>query len=376
MSPYLITHGWEPTSSSQILYEGWTREGLGKLDVYQWVTENSERVTTLRDKVVLKQVVNSEQREQLLDKNSSVRKLAVGDQVLVRTPGLDGKLVDAWEGPYFIVQILKPVTYLLDTGRKKKRVAHMNTIKKFELREVEREKKVTTVLENNDLEGNQELEDTNEKIGLELLPLTAEQEGDRDAWLNEFSDFMTGLPGSAKGMKFGIDTGDHVPIQQRLYSNPAVLKPGVEEEITRLLDKGFIVPSESLWALPIVSVRKPNGKISLCVDFKRINAITRPAPFFMPRVEEIVEDIGQSKFLSTMDLAKGYYQVLMEPKDQEKTAFVFQFTRMTFGVRNALAMFQKLMDKVLKEVKGYARACMDDIFMFSCSWDGMFMVIV
>ena len=126
MSPYLITHGWEPTSPSQILYEGWTREGLGELDVYQWVTENSERVTTLRDKVVLKQVVNSEQRKQLLDKNSSVRKLALGDQVLMRTPGLDGKLVDACEGPYPIVQILTPVMYLLDTNRKKKRVAHQH----------------------------------------------------------------------------------------------------------------------------------------------------------------------------------------------------------------------------------------------------------
>ena len=361
----------QPQSDS---VRGVDQGSLGELDVYQWVTENSERVTTLRDKVVLKQVVNSEQRKQLLDKSSSVRKLAVSDQVLMRTPELDGKLVDAWEGPYPIVQILTPVTYLLDTGRKKKRVAHINIIKKFEQREVEPVKKVTMVLENNDLEGNQELEDTNEKEGLELLPLTAKQEGDRDAWLNEFSDIMTGLPGTAKGMKFGIDTGDHVPIQQRPYSTPAVLKPGVEEEITWLLDKGFIVPSESLWASPIVTVRKPNGKIRLCVDFKRTNAITRPAPFFMPRVEEIVEDVGQSKFISTMDLAKGYYQVLMEPKDQEKTAFVchaghFQFTRMPFGVRNAPAMFQKLMDKVLKEVKGYARAYMDDIVVFSSSWE-------
>ena len=374
MFPYLITHGWEPTSPSQILYEGWTREGLGELDVYQWVTENSERVTTLRDKVVLKQVVNSEQRKQLLDKNSSVRKLALGDQVLMRTPGLDGKLVDACEGPYPIVQILTPVMYLLDTNRKKKRVAHINTIKKFEQKEVEQVKKMTMVLENNDLEGNQELEDTNENVGLELLPLTTKQEGDRDAWLNEFSDIMTELPGTAKGMKFGIDTGDHVPIQQRPYSTLAVLKPGVEEEITWLLDKGFIVPSESLWASPIVTVRKPNGKIRLCVDFKRINAITKPALFFMPRVEEIVEDVVQSKFISTMDLAKSYYQVLMEPKDQEMTAFVchaghFQFTRMPFGVRNAPSMFQKLMDKVLKAVKGYAQAYIDDIVVFSSSWE-------
>jgi len=139
------------------------------------VRENSKRVTALRDKVVFRQVVNLEERNKLLDKSSSVRKLLVGDQVFLRTPGLDGKLVDAWEGPYPLVQVLTPVTYLLNTGCRKKRVAQINTIKKFEKREIAKVKKVSMILEENDLKGTQDLEVTNEKIGLEMLPLTKKQ---------------------------------------------------------------------------------------------------------------------------------------------------------------------------------------------------------
>jgi len=94
----------------------------------------------------------------------------------------------------------------------------------------------------------------------------------------------------------------------------------------------------------------------------------------MPRVEEIVEAVGKARFISTMNLAKGYYQILIEPKDQEKTVFVchagyYQFTRMHFGVWNAPSLFQKLMDKILKDVQGYSRAYMDDIVVFSSSWE-------
>jgi len=217
------------------------------------------------------------------------------------------------------------------------------------------------ILEENDLEGTQDLEVTNEKVGLKMLPLTMKQIGDRDEWLSEFSNIMTGMPGTVKGMEFRNDTGDHGPIQQRPYSTPATLKPEVEEKIGWLLDKEVIVPSDRLWASPIMTVRKSNGKIRICIDFKKIN-------------EEIVEAVGQARYISTMDLAKGYYQVLMEPGDQEKTAFMchlghYQFTYMPFGIQNAPATFQKLMDKVLKRVQNCSRAYMDDIVVFSSTWE-------
>jgi len=94
----------------------------------------------------------------------------------------------------------------------------------------------------------------------------------------------------------------------------------------------------------------------------------------MPRVEEVLEGVGKARYISKMDLAKGYYQLSVRPADQPKTAFVchkgkFQFTRMPFGVRNAPAVFQQLMNQILREEEQFASPYMDDIVVFSNSWE-------
>ena len=175
-------------------------------------------------------------------------------------------------------------------------------------------------------------------------------------------------------MTFDIDTGGAEPIHHRPYSTPVALKEKVDEEISWLLGKGYIVPSSSPWASPMVTVRKADGSARLCVDFRRINSLTRQTPFFMPRVEEVIEGIGKAKYISKLDLAKGFYQVPLTDEAQPKTAFTchrgaFQFTRMPFGVKNAPACFQNLMQKVLAGVEAFATAYMDDVVIFSSSWE-------
>ena len=140
------------------------------------------------------------------------------------------------------------------------------------------------------------------------------------------------------------------------------------------MGKGYIRRSTSEWASPIITVRKPKGRVRLCVDFKRINAVTRPILFYMPRIQEVLEAVGASKVVSKLDLSKGYYQVPTKETDIPKTAFVchqgkFEFVRMPFGVRNAPAVFQMLMDGVLEGRQAYARAYMNDIVIFSDEWD-------
>jgi len=124
----------------------------------------------------------------------------------------------------------------------------------------------------------------------------------------------------------------------------------------------------------MVCVRKPDGSARLCVDFKRLNENTKALPFYMPRVEEVLEGVGKARFISKMDLAKGYYQLKVRPADQPKTAFIchkgkFQFTRMPFGVKNAPAVFQELMNNVLREETEFASPYMDDVVIFSGTWE-------
>ena len=120
----------------------------------------------------------------------------------------------------------------------------------------------------------------------------------------------------------------------------------------------------------MVTVRKPDGSARICVDFKRINAITTPLPFYMPWVEEVFEQVGRSRVISKLDLSKGYYQVPMVVADIPKTCFVYhrgeyEFLRMPFGVKNVPAVFQALMTKFLSECKSFCSPYMDDVIIYS-----------
>ena len=185
---------------------------------------------------------------------------------------------------------------------------------------------------------------------------------------------MTKEPGLTTLVEFGIDTGDSRPIAQRPYNTPLSLRDSVDRELDWLISQGYIRESSSQWASPMVTVKKPDGSARICVDLKRINSVTTPLPFYMPRVEEVLEDVGRSKVISKLDLSKGYYQVPMIVADIPKTCFVchrgkFEFVRMPFGVRNAPAVFQALMTKILADCKSFASPYMDDVIIYSNSWE-------
>ena len=128
------------------------------------------------------------------------------------------------------------------------------------------------------------------------------------------------------------------------------------------------------WPSPMVTVRKPYGTARICIDFKAINTVTTPLSFYMPRVEEVLESVDKSKVISKVDLSKGYYQVPMHPADVEKTAFVchqgkYEFLRMPFGVGNAPAVLQKLMQKLFRGCQEYCLPYIDDLVIYSSSWE-------
>jgi hypothetical protein len=122
-----------------------------------------------------------------------------------------------------------------------------------------------------------------------------------------------------------------------------------------MLQAGIIRESSSPWAFPVVVVKKKNGKLRFCVDYRKLNEVTIKDSYPLPRVDELIDTIGAAKWFTTMDLASGYWQVEVKEKDRPKTAFVtryglYEFNVMPFGLTNAPATFQRVMDQVLKEV--------------------------
>jgi hypothetical protein len=112
-----------------------------------------------------------------------------------------------------------------------------------------------------------------------------------------------------------------------------------------MIDNGLIRPSDSPWTSPVVLVKKKNGKLRFCVDYRKLNAITKKDAYPLPRIDEMLNALSGSQWFSTLDLASGYWQVAMHPNDREKTAFVtrygtYEFNVMPFGLCNAPATFQ------------------------------------
>ena len=109
--------------------------------------------------------------------------------------------------------------------------------------------------------------------------------------------------------------------------------------------------SQSPWSSPIVLVKKKDGSTRFCVDFWKVNAVTRKDVQPLPRIDDTLDVLGSARWFSTLDLASGYWQVEVSPEDREKTAFVtpyglFQFCVMSFGLTNAPATFQRLMERI------------------------------
>ena len=108
----------------------------------------------------------------------------------------------------------------------------------------------------------------------------------------------------------------------------------------------------------MVPVRKPDGSVRLCIDFRRVNSITTPDPFQIPLIEDLIDSLSEAKFITKLDMNKGFYQIPLAEKDQDKTAFCtpwgkYSFTRMPFGLRNAPATFQRCMNSMgVRKVRG------------------------
>lgn len=176
-------------------------------------------------------------------------------------------------------------------------------------------------------------------------------------------------------VKHGIDTGDSRPVKQPSRRLAFAKREAEKVEIEKMLKQGVIRPSSSPWASPVVMVEKKDKSMRFCIDFRRLNDLTRKDAYPLPRVDDCLESLAGAQWFSTLDLSSGYWQVELEEEAKSKTAFatrsgLYEFNVMPFGLANAPSTFERLMEMVMRSLQW--EECLiylDDIISFGTTFE-------
>ena len=181
--------------------------------------------------------------------------------------------------------------------------------------------------------------------------------------------------GRTDKLQHHIPTGSATPIRQPVRRVPPPRRNEVRKLLKDMLDKEVIEPSTSAWASSIVLVQKKDGSTRFCVDYRKVNDVTQKDAYPLPRIDATLDTLHGSQWFTTLDLMSGYWQVEVEEKDRQKTAFcttegLFQFKVMPFGLCNAPATFQRLMDLMLAGLQwSECLVYLDDIVVLGRTFD-------
>ncbi len=325
-SPFDLVYGFRVRTPLDALYYGIFECEAETLDVCEWVCGVAERLELLRDCAALNAAKAKEKRVDFMNRGAKLREFSKDEKVLYRIPGLSCKLSDSWEGPYVVRDRVGTVNYRIYREEKPKnhKVVHVNCLKKYiNSGSVAR------------------LDVVIEEVQSKSHKLSGVRDGycqELDIVLKEYKAVFSDRPGDTKVVQMSIETGDHPPFRQAPYSVPIGIRDKVKKELDSLEDAGIIERSDSPWASPLVPVKKPDGSVRLCVDFRRLNLVTTKEPYYIPGLEEIIHKVGKCKVLSKVDLAKGFHQVGVRDEDREKTAFICPFGK--FHYRRMLKRFR------------------------------------
>ena len=368
------------------------------------------------------------QRNKYYDKKTQDRKFSVGEEVLVLLPSASNKLLSSWLGPFPITKVFHPDYRVLVKGKEK--VFHANMLKRYVRREEAADvavggskcvqsvgdsvpwREISPLLDEVDISVPKVpstssgdfhavesvcsagvVQDHGEDVSIPTLSvpmstsipdedvscvqfddaLSEVQLDELKAVFQTHADILTTRPGVFSGnLMLEIPLTSDVPIRRKMYNLPFSSKEVVEKEIQVMLDLEIIEPSKSPYSSPVVLVRKKDGSCRFCIDFRGLNKITVFDAEPIPNVEDLFVRLAHSRFFTKIDLAKGYWQILVLPEDRPKTAFathqgLFQFIRMPFGLVSAPAVFARMM-RMLHLADLSAENFFDDILVHSASW--------
>ena len=410
-SPFQLLYGRSPRGPSQIFHTMLVDDKLAQpADSQQNFVPVTDFVSELQDRLVTSLRIARRNARSELDRcrkysnqGRQLRDFPVGSKVLLLLPTNTNKLLLSWKGPFHVIKKVSEVDFLIDVEGVEK-VFHANMCKQY----VERPAYLTAMpifglavsvssvgvvedvpdcvlCEHDDcscggtivkpqssllvpeVEKTQSIQDV--KVSAEL---SLQQHDELFAILSQYQDIFTDVPGKTTMLEHSITLQSEIPIKLKPYTIPLHLVQKFEDEVNSMLALGVIEPSTSPYSSPVVLVKKPDGAIRFCIDFRKLNAITVLDAEPIPNPDDLIAKVSKSEFFTKLDLTKGYWQIPMAESSKEFTAFqtpfgLFQWRFMPFGLCNAPATFARLMRMVLGNMK-CVLSFFDDVLIYSPDW--------
>ena len=398
-SPFELVYGRSVRGPMSVLRDIWSDEDINEQTktTYQYVLELRERLESTCKLAHDELRKAQENQHKWFNKKARAKHLKEGDQVLLLLPTKLNKLEMQWQGPFDIIKKVRENDYVINLDGQHK-MFHANMLRKYLVRKTIdkgmvilcgcRHLEIATggMAENDSLEEPDTCEERSDDI--KYCPLRAtqtwedvkisadlseDQQREVRQLLEEYSDVLTDIPGKTNLAECNIELTDDIPFRVKAYPVPYALKKETDKEVTEMMKADIIESSVSEYASSPVVVRKPDGSVRYCIDFRKLNAKTVFDAEPVPNQEVILNRMGGDNFISRLDLTKGFWQVPIKEEDRKYTAFstdqgLMQFKYMPFGLVNALAIFCRMVRKLLYDVN-YVDAYVDDIVPHTATWD-------
>lgn len=371
-SPFELLYGRPVRGPLDLLRESWETPTTSNESIVSYVLKMREKLARMTELVQENLAKAQTRQKEWYDRTARSREFNPGDRVLVLLPTSTHKLRAQWQGPYDIIRKNGEANYVVDMKDKHKRLRtfHVNM-----LREWHDDQPLTLFSEEQPDDSGDVLlwKDGSDAQPCINVGLSADQQSDVKQLLAEYADVFSNKPGCTSLAEHRIETGSAKPVRQHPYRLPHAYRDTVQEELRDMLEHGIIETSTSEWASPIVLVPKKDGSLRMCVDYRKLNSVSEADAYPMPRIDELIDRLGGAKFITTLDLTRGYWQVPVAQESRAKTAFttpfgLYQFTVMPFGLHGAPATFQRIMDSLLNGAGSYSAAYLDDLVIYSGNW--------